>query len=115
LKPIVRVALVFGLVAWSLLAWVGYVLVDPALDWVAASSGVLVDGGKGIATVTGVSKEVGSVAEGLNVGGFGQWAIGLLRAVLKPAIIIFWALGALALIAAPVILPKISMILGRRY
>lgn len=110
-----RMAVVLvGLVLWSLLAWMAYALVDPVLAWVAGSGGLLVDGGKGLATVTGAGKEVGSVLDNLNASGFWGQAIALLRVVLKPAVIILWALGALALIAAPVILPRISRLLGRR-
>lgn len=115
LKPVVRVALMVGLVMWSLLAWATYVLVDPALDWIAAGTGTLVDSGKAVATATGVGKEIGGVAEGLNAGGFWDWILALLRVVLKPAIIIVWAIGALALIAAPAILPMIVGLRGRRH
>ena len=102
-----------GLVLWSLLAWVGYVLVDPILGWVAGSAGLLVDGGKDIATATG-SKEIGTILDNLNVSGFLGQIIALLRVVLKPAIVVVWAIGALALIAAPMILPRLGTLLGGR-
>ena len=102
-----------GLVLWSLLAWVGYVLVDPILGWVAASAGLLVDGGKDIAAATG-GKEVGTILDNLNVSGFLGQIIALLRVVLKPAIVLVWAIGALILVAAPFILPKIGRLLGGR-
>ncbi|NIJ43508.1 hypothetical protein FHS78_003823 [Parvibaculum indicum] len=102
-----------GLVLWSLLAWVGYVLVDPILGWVAASAGLLVDGGKDIATATG-GNEIGIILDNLNVSGFLGQTIALLRVVLKPAIVVVWAIGALALIAAPVILRKIARLLDAR-
>ena len=98
-----------GLVLWSLLAWVGYVLVDPILGWVAASAGLLVDGGKDIATATG-GNEIGIILDNLNVSGFLGQTIALLRVVLKPAIVVVWAIGALALIAAPVILRVLTAI-----
>lgn len=103
-----------GLVLWSLLAWIGYSLVDPVLGWVAASAGLLVDGGKGLATAVGAGKEVGAVVDNLNVSGFLGQTIALLRVVLKPAVVIVWAIGALALIAAPVILRKIGRLLAAR-
>lgn len=71
--------LLFGLVLWSLLAWVGYALVDPALGWAAASSGALVDGGKGLATAVGAGKEVGAVVDKLNVSGAVGQTIAFLR------------------------------------
>jgi len=107
LRPISWIVVIAGLAVWSLLAWIGYALVDPVLGWVAANAGLLVDGGKGLATATGAGKEVGSVVDNLNVSGFLGQAIALLRVVLKPAIMVLWAIGALALIAAPVILPRI--------
>lgn len=103
-----------GLVAWSLLTWMGYALVNPILAWVAANAGLLVDSGKDLATATGAGKEVGSVVDNLNVSGFLGQAIALLRAVLKPALIVLWAIGVLVLIAAPVIVPRIGRMLGER-
>jgi len=105
--------LLVGLVLWSLLAWIAYSLVDPVVGWVAASAGLLVDGGKGLATVVGAGKEVGAVVDNLNVNDFLGQTIALLRVVLKPAIVIVWAIGALALFAAPVILRTTGRLLGR--
>jgi len=94
-----------GLAIWSLLAWMAYALVDPVLGWMAANAGLVLDSGKGIAT--GVGKEAASVAQSINAGGFlGQAAI-VLKAVLKPLIIVVWAIGFLGLLAAPRILPKL--------
>ncbi|CCV08374.1 exported hypothetical protein [Mesorhizobium metallidurans STM 2683] len=103
-----------GLAVWSLIAWIGYVLVDPVLGWVAANAGLLVDSGKGLATATGVGKEASSIVDGLDVSGFMGQAIALLRAILKPAIVVLWAIGALALLAAPMLLPRIGRLLARR-
>lgn len=114
LKPVVRVALIVGLVVWSLLAWAAYVLVDPSLKWIAAGTGTLVESGKAVATATGVGKDVGSLAEGLNAGGLWDWILALLKVALKPAIIVLWAIGALALIAAPLVLPRVARLLAWR-
>lgn len=46
---------VVGFVLWSLLAWLGYSLVDPVLGWLAANAGLLVDSGKDLATAAGAS------------------------------------------------------------
>lgn len=113
-RPIFWIVAIMGLAVWSLLAWVGYALADPVLGWVAAKAGLLVDGGKGLATAAGAGKEVSSVVDSLNVSGFLGQAIALLRAIAKPAIIVLWAIGALALVAAPVILPRIGRLLGGR-
>lgn len=94
-----------GLVVWSLLAWTAYALVDPVLGWVAANAGLVLDSGKGLATEVG--NEAASVAQSINAGGIlGQAAI-FLKAVLKPLIIVVWAIGFLGLLAAPRILPKL--------
>lgn len=114
LRPISWIVAIVGLAVWSLLAGIGYTMADSILGWIAANTGLLVDGGKGLATATGVGKEVGSAVDTLNVGGFSGQAIALVRVVLKPAIIVLWAIGALAVIAAPVILPRIGRLLGRR-
>lgn len=114
LRPISWIVVIVGLAGWSLLAWISYAMADSILSWIAANTGLLVDGGKGLATATGAGKEVGSAVDTLNVGGFSGQAIALVRVVLKPAIIVLWAIGALALIAAPVILPRIARLLGRR-
>lgn len=108
------VAVLAGLVLWSLLAWAGYALVDPILGWIAANAGLLADSGKDIANATGVGKEAGSVIDSLNNIGFWGQAIWLLRVIAKLAIIVVWALGAVVLVAAPVILPVIGRLLGRR-
>lgn len=105
-------AVLVGLVLWSLLAWVGYILVDPVLGWVASNAGLLVNGGKGLATAAGAGKEVGTVLDNLDVTGFLGQAIALLRVIIKPAIIALWAIGALVLIAAAAILPRIGRLLG---
>ena len=103
-----------GLVLWSLLAWTGYALVDPVLGWISANVGLLVDGGKSLATATGVGKEVRNVVDNLNVSGFLGQTIALMRVGLKPTIIVLWAIGALILVAAPLILPKIGRSFAER-
>ncbi|GAA5168989.1 MULTISPECIES: hypothetical protein [Halomonadaceae] len=110
-----RMAVVLvGLALWSLLALIGYALVDPVLGWIAISAGLLEDGGKSLATAAGVGKEVGNFVDGLNVSGLSGQVIALLRVIARPAIIVFWAIGALTLIAAPVILPRLGRLLGAR-
>lgn len=103
-----------GLILWSLLAWIAYSFVDPALVWLAASAGLLIDGGKDIATATG-GKEVSSILANISVsGGFWGQAIAFLRVVSKPAIIIVWVIGALIIAAASFILPKMGRLFAAR-
>lgn len=103
-----------GLVLWSLLAWALYVLVGPVLSWIAANAGLLADSGKDLATTAGAGKEIGNIVDGLNVSGLLGQVIAVLRVILKPMIVIVWAIGALALIAAPAILPKLGRLLATR-
>lgn len=107
------IVVITGLVVWSLLAWVAYALTDPVLGWIAASAGLVLESGKNIATAAGAGKEVGTVVDGINASGFLGQAIALLRLALKPVIVIVWATGALAIIAAPLILRKIGGRLAR--
>lgn len=103
-----------GLALWSLLAWLCYALVDPALGWVAGNAGLLVDSGKGLATTAGAGKEIGNIVDGLNVSGLLGQVIAVLRVILRPMIVIVWVIGALALIAAPTILPIFGRLLAAR-
>jgi hypothetical protein len=73
-----------------------------------------VDSGKDLATTAGAGKEIGNIVDGLNVSGLLGQAIAVLRVILKPMIVIVWAIGALALIAAPAILPKLGRLLATR-
>lgn len=113
-RPVSWIIVIAGLAVWSLLAWIGYALVDPILGWVAASAGLLAGGAKGLATATGAGKEVGTVLDSLNVSGFLGQAIAWLGVVLKPAIVVVWAIGSLVLIAAPMMLGRIGRLLGGR-
>lgn len=87
---------------------------DGALGWVAANAGLVVDSGKNLATATGVGKEAGDVVDSLNVSGVLGQVIALLQIVLEPAIVGLWAIGALAILAAPLILSKIGRLLASR-
>ena len=103
-----------GLVLWSLLAWALYVLVGPVLSWIAGNAGLLADSGKDLATTAGAGKEIGNIVDGLNVSGLLGQVIAVLGVILKPLIVIVWAIGALSLIAAPAILPKLGRLLATR-
>lgn len=114
LRPMSWIVVITGLAIWSLIAWIAYALVDPLLGWVAGSAGALVEGGKDLATATGAGKDIGSVLDKLNTSGLSGQGIALFRVVIKPAIVVLWAIGAVALVAAPVILPRIGRLLGGR-
>lgn len=113
--PLLWLGAVAGLVIWSLIAWAAYLAVGPILTWVASSAGLLVDTGKSIASLTEAGKVAGNVLDGLDVTGLAGQAIVLMQAVAGPVIVVVWALGALALLAAPLILPRAGRLIGRRH
>lgn len=114
LRRIPWIVVIIGLAVWSLFAWVVYAAIDPILGWVAANAGLLVDGGKDLAAAASGGKEVGSVVDSLGVSGFLGQAFSLLRLVIKPAIVVVWVIGALALAAAPWLLPRMGRLLAAR-
>lgn len=113
--PISWIAVVVGLLVWSLLAWTAYAFAESLIGWVAANAGLVVESGKNLATATGVGKEATSVVDGLNLGGLVGQALALLRVVVKPAIVVVWAMGVVALLAAPLILSRIGALLAPRH
>ena len=100
--------IVIGLVVWSLLVWGAFLLVDPVLGWLAGSVGPLADAGTGVARWFGLGQQAAALRDGANVDGLAGGLIGLVYVVAKPAIVILWVLGSLALLAAPAILRRRS-------
>lgn len=111
-RPIAWTAAIVGLAVWSLLAWIGYAAVDGVLSWVAANAGVAVDSGKNLADAFGVGKQASAVAGSLDASGLLGQGITLLRAVAKPAIVVLWAIGALLIVGAPLLLSRIGGLLA---
>lgn len=108
LRPVSWGVALILLAAWTLLAGLAYMLAEPVLGWIAANLGLLVSGGKVAATTAGVGKEAGVLLDNLDTSGLAGQVIAFLGAVLKPAIILVWGLGALALVAAPALLSWLS-------
>ncbi|MFA6031367.1 MAG: hypothetical protein WC889_00505 [Myxococcota bacterium] len=114
LKPIGRIAVLVGLMVWSAIALIGYVSIDSLLGWVATIAGNVVGSGKDLATAVGVGKEQVSAVEALNVSGILGQAIILLKIIAKPAIVILWGVGVIALLAAPLILSRAGRLFALR-
>lgn len=114
LKPIGRIVVLIGLIVWSGIALVGYVSIDSLFGWAAAIAGNVIDSGKDIATAVGVGKEQVGAVEALNVSGILGQAIALLKIIAKPAIVILWGIGVIALLAAPLILSKVGRLFALR-
>jgi len=102
-----------AVLAWSLLAWSGYILVDPLLTWLASSAGLLVESGKDVATAMG-AKEFVPIADTIGIGGLLGQFISLLQLVLKPAIVVVWAIGALLLMATGLLFPRLRELIACR-
>ena len=95
-KPILWVIVIVGVAIWSIFAWLAYGLADPLLGWASATNA---SAGAGL---------FGGAIAGL----IGQ-AVALLGAATKPAIVAIWAIGAGALVLAPVALPRIIRLRNR--
>lgn len=103
-------AMAFAL--WSLLAWGAYGLADGLLGWGATNAGAVIDGGRDLASAAGVGRPVGQAADALGLEGLASGGLGLLRAVLAPAVIVLWAVGAALLLAAPWLLSRFGGLLA---
>ncbi len=99
--------ILIGIALWSALAFGAFVLVDPVLAWFGGAVGPLADAGTGAARWFGLGQQAAALCDVANVDGLAGGLIGLVRTVAKPAIVILWALGSLALLAAPAILSRL--------
>lgn len=110
--PLLWGAVLTGMAAWSFLAWVGYSLADPLLVWLGAALPGIAETGSGLATAFG-GKEAGAAVDALGAGDLGTQALGLVAIVLKPAIVVVWALGIAALVILAALVAGAGR-LGRR-
>ncbi|GAA4110200.1 hypothetical protein ACFFTN_05455 [Aminobacter aganoensis] len=101
-RPKLRLgAALVALVLWSLFAWVGYGLVDSILAWASSNVGALVETGKDAAAATGIGKEVVGAVDSVQTTGFLAGLANLVGVVLRPLIVVAWALGAALILAMP--------------
>ncbi|MBT1155114.1 hypothetical protein J1C56_05875 [Aminobacter anthyllidis] len=89
------------LVLWTLLAWLGYSLVDVVLAWTSSNVGTIVQTGKDAATATGIGTEVVGVVDSAETSGMLGGFLALVGAVLRPLIVVVWLGGAVLIMAAP--------------
>lgn len=108
------VVILFGLLAWTVVVYVGYIAVDVVLSWLTTSGGAVLQAGQDAGSVIGVGKEVGVAIDSLKSTGLFDQAASLLRAILKPAAIAVWLLGALMIVVLPRILSRLVGAFGRR-
>ncbi|MEO5325550.1 hypothetical protein PV773_19770 [Mesorhizobium sp. CC13] len=92
------------LALWTLLAWAGYSLVDGLGAWLAGNASAVIQGGKDAATVGGLDQSLVGMLNVDQASGFVAQVAALARTIAKPLIVLAWFLGALAIIAMPMVL-----------
>lgn len=112
--PVSWAVVIFGLLAWTVVAYIGYVALDMVLSWLATSGGAVLQAGKNAGSAIGVGKEVGVAIDSLKSTGLFDQAVSLLRIILKPAAIVIWGLGALLIVLLPRMLWRLDGAFGRR-
>lgn len=103
-----------GLLAWTVIIYVGYIAVDIVLSWLKTSGVAMLQAGKDAGSAIGVGKEVGVAIDSLRSTGLFDQAVSLLRVILKPAVIAVWLLGALIIVLLPRILWRLAGEFGTR-
>jgi hypothetical protein len=112
--PISWAVVIFGLLAWTVVVYVGYVALDIILSWLATSGSAVLQAGKDAGSAIGVGKEVGVAIDSLKSSGLVEQAVALLRIILKPAAVVIWLLGALLIVLLPRMLGRLAGAFGRR-
>lgn len=107
------VFVLMAMAAWSLFAWFAYSLADPVLAWLTTSAPALIDGGRGAVESYG-GKAAGDALKTLDMGGLAGQAVALLKVVIKPAIVVLWALGMVALAVLPMLMSVAKRLFGSR-
>lgn len=88
-------------VVWTLIAWVGYGMVDGILAWATSNVGAIVQSGKDAAAATGIGKDVIGTIGGSQATGFLGGLIGLAGIVLRPLIVLVWMAGTVLILLGP--------------
>lgn len=102
-----RVVIFAMLAVWTLLAVGAWAVVDPLLVWVGGLVAPMLDVGTAVGGVVGMGKEVGAVIEATRAEGIAAWFLGVLGWLAKPAIVIGWAVGVVAILLAPRLLRRL--------
>lgn len=92
------------LAVWTLLAWAGYSLVDGLGAWLAGNAGAVIQGGKDAAAAGGLDQNVVGMLNVDQASSFVAQVAALAQIIAKPLIVLAWFLGALAIIAMPMVL-----------
>lgn len=105
-RRIPAVVILAALAVWTLLAFGAWLAVDPVLVWIGGLVAPVLDMGAAVGGVVGVGKEVGAVIDASRADGIAMWFLGVLGWLAKPAILIVWVLGALAILIGPGLLRR---------
>ncbi|MFE0015758.1 hypothetical protein ACFWXH_12990 [Mesorhizobium sp. NPDC059054] len=108
-------AAIAALVLWSLLAWGTYGLVDVLGGWLSANGGTLLQGGKDAAGAVGIGKEIIDRVDIQGANGVVQQLIAAALVVARPTIVFVWFLGALAIVAAPLVVRRLGRLVRSRH
>lgn len=101
------------LAVWSLVIVIGYMLADGLLGWLIANAGSVVQAGRDLGTA--VAPELNVALDAFGGGDIWTSLILLARAILMPAFVVIWLLGAIVIVVLPRILGKVvSMVSNRR-
>jgi len=103
---LVTVATIGIFIGWALLAVVAYSLVDIFGGWLSANSSVLLQGGKDLASAAGVGQVLVDKVDMQGTTTFVQQLLTGVLTIARPAIVILWIMGALAIVAAPFVLRR---------
>lgn len=118
-SPVRRgIGFVFGfallvMVAWSLVVWVAYSMIDPVLGWLAASAPNLMNVGKEAAIAAG-GKPAGDLLQALNADGLFSQIVRLLQVIAKPLLIAIWLMGMAVLAFLPAGISLIGRFFSKR-
>ncbi|MBL8577289.1 MAG: hypothetical protein JNK47_08705 [Mesorhizobium sp.] len=97
---------------WSLMAWIGYNAADPVVAWLGSIVLGVIENGQGVAEAFG-GKPAGEVVKALDGGGLAGQILALVQIIIKPAIVVIWALGIVALMMLPLLASLGRRIIGR--
>lgn len=107
-------ATLLAMLVWSLLATFAYMVADPVLAWLAPGVGGLVEGGQNAAEAF-AGKPAGEALKSLDVSGIATQLVGFLKLVAKPVIVGLWAIGMMALMAAPALVSAARRLMRSRH
>jgi hypothetical protein len=90
-----------GIFLWSGFALISYMALDGLLGWLAASGDSVLATGRDVGTLVGADQAVGAVVDNVRSSGLWQQIVQLAQALLLPAGVVIWFLGAIVILILP--------------